>query len=147
MSDEQLLSAEALATGHTDVPVGAPSDLAVDAPIGDDDDVRRKPTIESCDQWTMPDEDALELPPLPTARTSRDGERNPVAKHRAGLGKLIQAERQKQADEAKARLDIHGYFAEFCTAARALKQAETAFKAAQIAYAEAVKKLSEEAVR
>ena len=35
----------------------------------------------------------------------------------------------------------------FQAACRALKQAETAFKAAQIAYAEAVKKLSEEAVK
>ena len=36
---------------------------------------------------------------------------------------------------------------EFRDAARALKQAESAFKAAQLAYAEAVKRLSEEAVK
>lgn len=35
----------------------------------------------------------------------------------------------------------------FQEACRALKQAESAFKAAQLAYAEAVKRLSEEAVK
>lgn len=145
MSDVEsnILSSDAVAAGAASVSAGSPSDLA----IGDDDDVRHKPTVEPYVPWTMPEEDALELPQSPTVYTSRDGERNPVAKHRGELKNIIKAERQKQADEAKARLDIHGHFAAFCESARALKQAESAFKAAQLAYAEAVKRLSEEAVK